>query len=146
MSWKGDLMKAGILANGNDINLVRGKLMFDDGNVSTNLKPVAVVTKVAAYTMTATDCVSSRIFKVTPTAAINLTTPTALEIVAAIDDYEVGTWFDVVVVNLAAATHIITLVGGTDVTVVGVATIDPVTSATFRFVIDSATTVSAYRI
>lgn len=109
-------------------------------------KTTVVAVADAAATLTAAQIIDSKVFKQTPTAARTLTTDTAALIVAAATGYAVGTSFDFSIINLAAATYSITLAGGTGVTIVGVATVAPVTSAMFRAVIDSATAVSVYRL
>lgn len=100
----------------------------------------------AAATLTAAQIIDSKIFKQTPSAARTLTTSTAALLVAAATDYAVGTSFDFSIINLAAASYSITLAGGDGVTIVGLATVAPVTSAMFRVVIDSATAASVYRL
>ena len=145
MSWKGDLIKAGILANGNDINLIRGSILLNGSDALVDGKVAGVVTKTAAYTATVSDMIDSRIFKITPTAGINLTTPTAAELIAGMPNYAVGTNWTITVVNLAAATHAVTLVGGTNVTIVGNDAVDAATSGSFKVVIASATTINIYR-
>ena len=53
--------------------------------------------------------------------------------------------FELTIVNKAGATHAFTLVGGTGVTVNGVAAVAHLTSGTFIFRVESTTTVHAYR-
>lgn len=70
------------------------------------------------------------IVTMTPSAARNLTTATAAEIVAAIPDAKVGTCFELTVINAAAATHAITLVAGDgNVTLGGVAAMATIAAA-----------------
>lgn len=87
----------------------------------------------AATTLTA-DQTTNAVVTMTPGAARNLTTATAAQIVAAIPEPRVGTTFELTVVNGAAATHAITLVAGSGVTLGGVAamaTIAAASSATY---------------
>ena len=100
----------------------------------------------AATTLTADQTIQG-IVTMTPGAARNLTTATAALIVAAIPEPRVGTTFELTVVNLAGATHAITLVGGDSVTVVGAAAVAHATSATFKGRVTNVTTpaVSFYR-
>ena len=99
----------------------------------------------AAATLTSTQIVSSRLFKITPTAARALTTGTAAEILTAMTGEGVGSTFEFTIVNLAAATHAATLTAGTGVTLVGVAAVPALTSATFMGRVDSTTAITIYR-
>lgn len=82
----------------------------------------------AATTLTA-DQTTNAIVTMTPGAARNLTTATAAQIVAAIPEPRVGTTFELTVVNAAAATHAITLVAGSGVTLGGVAAMATIAAA-----------------
>lgn len=107
---------------------------------------VAVVAETdAAQTLSAAELLESKLFTCTPTAARNFTTATAAQIVAALTDEVAGTSFEFTIVNLAGATHAITLVGGTDVTIVGAAAVAAATSGTFIGVVQSDSTVKVYR-
>lgn len=107
------------------------------------------VTEVAvadeASTLTAAQLLNSKLFTATPTAGRTFTTATAALIVAALTDEVAGTSFEFTIVNKAAATHAITLAGGTDVTVVGAADVSAATSGTFVGVVQSDSTVKVYR-
>lgn len=96
----------------------------------------------AAATLTAAQMIESGVFTITPTTARALTTATAAEIVAALPDYQVGSFFDITIVCLAA--FAVTLGGGTGVTIVGSGVVNNV-SGTWRARIDSATAVTLYR-
>lgn len=86
------------------------------------------------------------IYTMTPTAGRALTTPTGAQLAAAVSDEVVGTSFEFTVVNLAGATHAITLTAGASgVTLVGSATVAAASSASFIGVFTAATTVSIYR-
>lgn len=82
----------------------------------------------AATTLTG-DQTAHAIVTMTPGAARNLTTATAAQIVAAIPEARVGTCFELTVVNGAAATHAITLVAGSGVTLGGVAAMATIAAA-----------------
>jgi hypothetical protein len=99
----------------------------------------------AAATLTSTQIISSRLFKITPTAARALTTGTAAEILTTMTGEGVGSTFEFTIVNLAAATHAATLTAGTGVTLVGVAAVSALTSATFMGRVDSTTAITIYR-
>jgi len=96
----------------------------------------------AAATLTATQMIDSGIFTITPTVGRALTTDTAVNIVAGLPGYQVGTWFDFTIVCLAAFAA--TLTAGAGVTLSGSAAVNNV-SATFKCRIDSATAVTIYR-
>lgn len=100
----------------------------------------------AATTLTADQTIEG-VVTMTPGAARNLTTATAALIVAAIPEPRVGTTFELTVINLAATTHAITLVGGDSVTVVGAAAVAHASSATFKGRITNVATpaISMYR-
>lgn len=99
-----------------------------------------------AVTLTAAQLVAGSIFTQTPSAARALTTATGAQIIAALPGYTVGTCVEFTIINLAAATHIATLTAGASgVTIVGVATVAPVTSATFVIRIAAADAVVIYR-
>lgn len=99
----------------------------------------------AAQTLSASELLESKLITCTPTAARNFTTATAAQIVAALTDETTGTSFEFTIVNLAASTHAITVVGGTNVTIVGAAVVSAATSGTFVGVVQSDNTVKVYR-
>ena len=108
------------------------------------------VTEVAvadeASTLTAAQLLNSKLFTATPTAARTFTTATAALIVAALTDEVAGTSFEFTIVNKAAATHAITLAGGTGVTAGGGSlVVSAATSGTFVGVVQSDSTVKLYR-
>ncbi|OYZ77541.1 MAG: hypothetical protein B7X65_13645 [Polaromonas sp. 39-63-25] len=115
-----------------------------DGAVTSAQNKVKAVVALAdaAATLTAAQMVDSSIFTITPTVARTLTTDTAANIVAALPRYQVGTWFDIIIVNTAAFD--VTLAAGTGITIVGKAIINNV-SGTWRARIDSATAITIYR-
>ena len=108
-------------------------------------KVVEVAETDAAQTLSASELLESKLFTCTPTAARTFTTATAAQIVAALTDEAEGTSFEFTIVNKAGATHAITLAGGTDVTIVGSATVSAATSGTFVGVVQSDSTVKVYR-
>ena len=89
------------------------------------------------------------VYTMTPSTGRALTTPTGAELGAAFTDEAVGTSFEFTVVNVAAATHAITLTAGASgVTlggVAGMATVAASSSATFLGVFTAANTVTIYR-
>ena len=100
--------------------------IFELGDIPGGLLPAQM--KLAAPTATATLSTANSynvIIRGVPTsAAATYTTAAAADIVAAIGgDCAVGTTFMVVVLNASPSAKTITVAGGTDVTVSGVATI-----------------------
>ena len=145
-----------------DLNVTTAKLAdlavttakVADGNVTTakladaGVTPPKTKTKVevaladADATLTAAQMIDSGIFTITPTIARTLTTDTAANLVAGMAGYQVGTWFDIVIICLAA--YDVTLAGGTGVTIIGNAVVNTA-SGTWRVRYDSATAVTIYR-
>jgi hypothetical protein len=100
----------------------------------------------AAPTATATLTVSETVNAILETdqsAAITLTTPTAALIKAAFPSAVVGTSFQLIVVN-SGSNHAVTIAGGTDVTVVGVATVAQFASKVFVGYFVTATTIKLF--
>ena len=113
--------------------------------ITAREKVVEVAVADAPATLTAAQLLESKLFTQEPTAARTLTTATAALIVAALVDESTGTSFEFTIVNKAAATHAITLAGGTDVTIVGSASVAAATSGTFVGVVQSDNTIKVYR-
>ena len=107
----------------------------------TKTKTVVALTDADA-TLTAAQMIDSGIFTITPTVSRTLTTDTAANLVSAMPGYQVGTWFDIVIVCLAA--FAVTLAGGVGVTITGNAAVNN-SSGTWRARIDSASAVTLYR-
>ena len=125
-----------------DLNVTTAKLA-DAGVTPPKTKIKATVALADAdATLTAAQMIDSGIFTITPTIARTLTTDTAVNLVAAMVGYQVGTWFDIVIICLAA--YAVTLAGGTGVTIVGNAVVNNA-SGTWRARFDSATAVTLYR-
>ena len=114
-------------------------------------KVTVVAATDAATTMTAAQLAGAGrvVYTMTPTTGRALTTPTGAELGAGFTDEAVGTSFEFTVVNVAAATHAITLTAGASgVTlggVAGMATVAASSSATFIGVFTAANTVTIYR-
>lgn len=113
--------------------------------ITASEKVAEVAVADAAATLTAAQLLESKLFTQEPSAARTLTTATAALIVAALVDESTGTSFEFTIVNKAAATHAITLAGGTDVTIVGSASVAAATSGTFVGVVQSDSTIKVYR-
>ena len=110
---------------------------------SESVTPVSVTD--AARVATSAELVVSKLFTQTPTAARTFTTPTAAVLIAYLTDEVVGSSFEFTIVNLAAATHAITVTADTGVTIVGLAAVAANTSGTFIGVVTSTSAVSIYR-
>ena len=114
-------------------------------------KVTVVAATDAATTMTAAQLAGAGrvVYTMTPSTGRALTTPTGAELGAGFTDEAVGTSFEFTVVNVAAATHAITLTAGASgVTlggVAGMATIAAASSASFIGVFTAANTVTIYR-
>ena len=128
--------------NSTDGTITRKRL---EDYVTALEKRAEVAVSDAAATLTAAQLLESKLFTQEPSAARTLTTATAALIVAALVDEATGTSFEFTIVNKAAATHAITLAGGTDVSIVGSATVSAATSGTFVGVVQSDNTIKVYR-
>lgn len=95
-----------------------------------------------ASTFTATQIVDSGIFTATPTADRIQTTDTAVNIIASLPGYQVGTWCDFTLVNTAAFNE--TVAAGAGVTLIGNMILNN-NSGTFKCLVTSSTTISIYR-
>ena len=101
----------------------------------------------SAVTLTAAQ-VKNGIVSQTPGAARAITLPAAADLLAICPRAVVGSSFELTIINLAANTHVQTLTASGTFTVVGLATVQPATSATFRVVFSDVSTAAcvAYRI
>jgi hypothetical protein len=102
----------------------------------TYAAPTATGTLTVAQTVNA-------ILETDQSAAITLTTPTAALIKAAFPGAAVGTSFQLIVVN-SGSNHAVTIEGGTDVTVVGVATVAQFASKIFVGYFVTAATIKLF--
>jgi len=125
-----------------DANVTTAKLV-DAGVTPPKTKTKAAIALADAdATLTAAQMVDSGVFTITPTIARTLTTDTAANLVAAMPGYQIGTWFDIIIVCLAA--FAVTLAGGVGITIVGNAVVNN-DSGTWRARFDSASAVTLYR-
>ena len=137
-----------LLANDTDGALTRKRV---ETWAALREKVTVVAATDAATTMTAAQLAGAGrvVYTMTPTTGRALTTPTGAELGAGFTDEAVGTSFEFTVVNVAAATHAITLTAGASgVTlggVAGMATVAAASSATFLGVFTAANTVTIYR-
>ena len=145
---------AGKLISGSDIDSV-GEVnvgtdleVADDAYVTGAFGKGVAVTNIAdggSMTFTAANLLSG-IITATPTEARNLQAPTAEALITAVDaTTETGLGFEFTVINLAAATHALTLTVNTGTTLVGSVTIGAASSATFVARLASTTAVVIYR-
>ena len=112
--------------------------------VSSVKRTSATVADGASMVATAAHVVTNTIVSATPTATRVVTTGTAAAIIALLPSRDVGDCTEFTLVNLAAATHALTLTAGTGVTVVG-PTVAAATSGTWYVRYDSSSTVSFIR-
>ena len=115
--------------------------------VAAREKTVVVAAADEDTTQSAATLVASKVvYTMTPSANRTLTTPTGAQLGAAVTDEAVGFSFEFTVVNLASATHTITLTdGGDGITLVGDAVVEAATSSTFVGVFTAANTVVVYK-
>lgn len=133
--------------------LTKGKGLFGSLRTSGPVRAANVsrthaantVTDGASMVISAAQCYTDGIVSATPTAARNIQAPTAASIIALANGYAVGDTFEFTLINLAAATHVLTLTVNTGLTIVGSASVSAASSGTFLARIASATTVVLYR-
>lgn len=126
---------------------VGGGYQVGDGNLNEaviKITPDPSATKTAAATLTMVE-LTSGLIPCTSSGNYSLTTMTGAEIDAYITNAKVGTTFDLAICH-QSATNVVTLAGGTGVTVVGLATVTGITSGSFRFRRTGTAAWSAYRI
>jgi hypothetical protein len=101
----------------------------------------------AAATLTTAQTINGLILS-TPTAARAHTTPTATELLTALDNKFVGASFELNYRNTSAGAYAITLTAGTGVTVTGTATVAQNATATFLAVVTDVATpaITFYRV
>jgi hypothetical protein len=134
-----------LVANNTDGAVTRKRL---ESWVAAKEKATVVAASDEATTQSAATLLAGGpvVYTMTPGAGRALTTPTGAQLGAAVADEAVGTSFEFSVVNLAGATHAITLTAGASgVTLVGSAVVAAATSASFVGVFTAADTVSIYR-
>lgn len=124
-----------------------GNLVFSGtGQLNLGVKTTqkrTIETATATATLTVAQVLAGHIDG-TPTAAATYTTPTAAALIAAIPGAVVGTSFYFSINNVTAATHVITLAGGTNVTIDGTATVAAATCRLFLLTVTSATAITIY--
>jgi hypothetical protein len=136
-----DVNAAEISASG-DINV--GDDVYVTGALGKGVA-VANITDGAAMAFTAAQLLGG-IITATPTEARDLQAPTAAALVAAVDaGNDVGLGFEFTVINLAPATHGLTLTVNTGTTIIGSPAVAAASSASFVARIASGTAVVIYR-
>ncbi len=126
-----------------------GALRVNGVSASNTLTKKASVTTLtdAAQTLTAAMVVTNGGLLVgTPTASRAKTVPTGALTCAALKGYAVGDTFEVNFINLAAATHALTVTAATGATIVGSATVSAAESATYRVQVSATDTVVWHRV
>lgn len=114
--------------------------------INSTKRTSATVADGASMVATAAHIVTNTIVSATPTTGRALTTATGAQIIALLPDANVGDCTEFTVVNLAAATHAITLTAGASgVTLVGSAIVSAASSGTWYVRYDSATAVTFIR-
>ncbi len=112
----------------------------------TKKASVTTLTDAAEVLTAAMVVTNGGLLKGTPTAARAKTVPTGALTCAALKGYAVGDTFEVNFINLAAATHALTVTAATGATIVGSATVSAATSATYRVLVSATDTVVWHRV
>ena len=134
------LSKGKILAGGLGVN---GDVRVG-GELSATRSAVTIADG-ASMVASAASIMTNTIASATPTTGRNVTTGTAAAIIALAEGYAVGDSTQFTLINLAATTHALTLVGGDGVSIVGSAAVAAASSGSWYVRIASATTVVLYR-
>lgn len=145
---RGRVLVGALSIDAQDITITDDLVVGGDSRttgVAAVTRSTATIADGASMVASAANIISNTISSATPTAARNVTTGTASEIIALATNYAVGDTTEFTLINLASATHALTLVGGTNVTIVGSATVSAASSATWYVRIASSTTVVLYR-
>ena len=112
---------------------------------SSEVRAANTVADGGSMAISAAQFYTDGIVSATPTAARNIQAPTAAAIIALANGYATGDTFEFTLVNLAAATHVLTLTVNTGLTIVGSAAVSAASSGTWLCRIASSTTVVLYR-
>jgi hypothetical protein len=123
------------------------KNLTASGYMSSTAGDLNTVTAVnladASATLTAAQLTGSKLFTITPTGNVTLTTDTAANIIAALTGYQVGSHVEFTIIVRAAFN--VALAPGTGVTIVGETAVNQ-GSGTWKIRIDSASAVTIYNI
>lgn len=121
-----------------------GDDLYVAGHLGNNIA-VSNIADGGSMAITATQLLNG-VVTATPTAGRDLAAPTAASLIAAVTpSTPVGTGFEFTVINLAGATHALTLAVATGTTLIGSVAVPAATSATFVARIASGSTVVIYR-
>jgi hypothetical protein len=121
MSWKGDLVHAGIETDGKNVEIHEGQFLVN-GETFRKTSP-ATITTADNVTYTAAQLIGGLVLRDPNGGARSDVSPTAALIVAAVKNAEVGSSFDFTIRNDADAAETITLTAGTGVTLNGTMTV-----------------------
>lgn len=132
------------------IPTVGGGYQNNDGNLNEAVigKSAAPNTATATATLTTTQLLGGILLGSPGSSAASYTTPTGTQIDAVLSNAKVGSTFDLNIINVdGSGSGVITLVGGTGVTIVGLATVVATagTAQVWRFRRTGTGTWSAYR-
>lgn len=140
MSWRADLLKAGLSGDGNNLRAYKGQFAVSDAFFSKTT--VSTITTADAITYKAAQITGGLILRDPAGGDRADNTPTAALLVAAIKDCKVGDSFEFTVRNTADAAETITVTAGSGVTTSGTMTIAQNASRRFLAVVTNATSSS----
>ena len=150
---KGEAVAGKLISNSDidatgEVNVGTDLEVADDAYVTGAFGKGVAVTNIAdgaSMTFTAANLLSG-IVTATPTEARNLQAPTASALITAVDaTTETGLGFEFTIINLAAATHALTLTVNTGTELIGSVTIAAASSATFVARLAATDAVVIYR-
>jgi hypothetical protein len=150
---KGEAVAGKLISNSDidstgEVNVGTDLEVADDAYVTGAFGKGVAVTNIAdgaSMTFTAANLLSG-IVTATPTEARDIQAPTASALITAVDaDTETGLGFEFTIINLASATHALTLTVNTGTTLIGSVTIAAASSATFVARLAATDAVVIYR-
>jgi hypothetical protein len=150
---KGEAVAGKLISNSDidstgEVNVGTDLEVADDAYVTGAFGKGVAVTNIAdgaSMAFTAANLLSG-IVTATPTEARNIQAPTASALITAVDaDTETGLGFEFTIINLAGATHALTLTVNTGTELVGSVTIAAASSATFVARLAATDAVVIYR-
>jgi len=145
---KGKVLVGALSIDAQDITISDDLVVGGDSRttgVAAVKRSAATIADGGSMVASAANIITNTIVSATPTTGRNVTLANAADVIALCTNYAVGDTTEFTVINLAAATHALTLQNGTDTSIVGSATIAAASSATFYVRIASATTIVLYR-
>jgi hypothetical protein len=145
---KGKVLVGALSIDAQDITISDDLVVGGDSRtagVAAVKRSAATIADGGSMVASAANIITNTIVSATPTTGRNVTLANATDVIALCTNFAVGDTTEFTVINLAAATHALTLLDGTGTSIIGSATIAAASSATFYVRIASGTTIVLYR-